>query len=313
MLQTLGDLFVTVVTTLVKFTLDSLGPSARETPESSDLPDSQTLIAHFQSMRDAAAWRTPSAPQPPPTRQANAPQAPPNVSPPPANAATAHEPPAVPAAAAQPPSAANVGPEPAQQPRFVRPDSGNAGVQIDREAFEALRLETPPPGTPASAQGLPSSPVRHGTIDPTLAHEFAVERAKQEPPPMQTPGAETLPLSPARSGRLDEQEARDLPFVHEGREESLTASWARLPRSPVVSTPPVLRAPAPATLSPGAPVAPAQPSSIHALPASSPQTPLADASPVSAWPELPEWPAQWDEPAERTGRRFSAREGSWYV
>ena len=179
MLQTLGDLFVTVVTTLVKLTLDSFGPPTRGTPESSDLPDSQTLIAHFQSMRDAAARRMPPAPQPPnaPPVPPNAPQVPPNVAPPPANAATAHEPPAVPAAAA-PPSAASIAQTPAQPSRFVRPDSGNADVQMDREAFEALRLETPPPGAPASVEGLAASPVRHGTIDPTLAHEFAIERAK---------------------------------------------------------------------------------------------------------------------------------------
>jgi hypothetical protein len=313
MLQTLGDLFVTVVTTLVKLTLDSFGPPTRGTPESSDLPDSQTLIAHFQSMRDAAARRMPPAPQPPnaPPVPPNAPQVPPNVAPPPANAATAHEPPAVPAAAA-PPSAASIAQTPAQPSRFVRPDSGNADVQMDREAFEALRLETPPPGAPASVEGLAASPVRHGTIDPTLAHEFAIERAKEEPPP-QSPAAQTLPLSPARSGRLDEQEVRDLPFVHERREESLTASWARFPRSPVVSTPPVQHAPAPTTPSAGAQTAPAQPSPAHVPPASSSQIPAADASPSSTWPELPEWPSQWDEPPERTGRRFSAREGTWYV
>lgn len=318
MLQTLGDLFVSFVMTIVKLTLDSFGPSARAAPEGSDLPDSRTLIAHFQSMRDAAARRTPppspnasqaspNAPRLPP----NAPLAPPSVPSPPANAANAHEPPAIPAAAPPQSTAAGVAPEPVQPARFGRPDSDNADVQIDREAFEALRLETPPPGAPVSAQGLPASPVRHGAIDPALAHEFAVERAKQEPPPVQTRGAETLPLSPAHSGRLDEGKAHDNPLLHEWREGSLTATWAWLPHSPVVSTAPVQHAPAPVP-SPGAAAAAAQSSPAHAPPAS-PQTPPADASPASTWPELPQWPAQWDEPQQRLERRFSAREGSWYV
>ena len=232
-------------------------------------------------MRDAAARRMPPAPQPPnaPPVPPNAPQVPPNVAPPPANAATAHEPPAVPAAAAHPKRGEHCADARAAVPASCVPTPATQGCRSIVKPSKRSGSRRRRPGAPASVEGLAASPVRHGTIDPTLAHEFAVERAKQEPPPVQTPRAETLPLSPARSGRLDEQEVRDLPFVHERREESLTASWARLPRSPVVSTPPVQHAPAPTTLSAGAHTAPAQPSPAHAPPASSSQIPAADASP----------------------------------
>ena len=311
MLQTLGDLFVTVVTTLVKLTLDSFGPPTRGTPESSDLPDSQTLIAHFQSMRDAAARRMPPAPQPPnaPPVPPNAPQVPPNVAPPPANAATAHEPPAVPAAAA-PPSAASIAQTPAQPSASCVP---TPATQTSRWIVKPRSA----PARDAAARGAcirrracsVAGASRHDRPD---ARARVCDRTRKGRAAAAIAAAQTLPLSPARSGRLDEQEVLDLPFVHERREESLTASWARFPRSPVVSTPPVQHAPAPTTPSAGAQTAPAQPSPAPS-PASSSQIPAADASPSSTWPELPEWPSQWDEPPERTGRRFSAREGTWYV
>ena len=80
-----------------------------------------------------------------------------------------------------------------------------------------------------------------------------------------------------------------------------------VPRSPVVSTPPVQHAPAPTTPSAGAQTALTTITSTRAARILL-ADPAADASPSSTRPELPEWPSQWDQlPEARDGALARAR------
>ncbi|HEY1656496.1 MAG TPA: hypothetical protein VGF86_15445 [Candidatus Tumulicola sp.] len=327
MLQALAGLFDALFVAVVRLTLDAVAPLAVAEKGAGDpaLPDSQTLIAHFAAQRSAGhaapterrSSAPPPAAQPQQLSQTPVPANPSVVEPaavsPPPHAASPEPP--MPAASAatqivpsgaapsvpQPPPTTAAAPVPpaAPSPQLVAADSGQPNVRIDRDRFDALGLTTKPPEARALSE-LPASPVRHGVLDPALAHEFASARAASDPVGTEPVSDAAHPLSPARSGTTNEREVQALQLPHERPPDSLAAPWARLPSSPVVAPPSATPA---ASHSPTQPVATPSPSST-----SSPAT-----TPPETWPELPAWPLDWDEPAFVPSTRLSERESAWYV
>jgi hypothetical protein len=241
---------------------------------------------------------------------------------------------------------------PPVHPAIVAADPGQPQAQIDLAQFEAaaqalhFRPEGPRELPTSPWANLPHTPVAgpqtHTGGPQPAAVPSAPPRASEPEPPRASGPAPTAPTpaaagDPAATGapasnivaadpgqpqaRIDlaqfEAAAQVLHFRPEGPRELPTSPWANLPRTAVVSSQ------AASTVAQSASTA-HQAGSV--VPQAYADVPHAAATPAAGapeatettglpdWPELPEWPLAWYEPASAERAPLRERtEGAWYV